>query len=187
MLGKKRKISTTEIERAREERITATAEKLKVQILSMENKKEELVSKVIEAKRKGLPAQEQQARGLLKRCIASQKQASGMLMTLELAVQSRDLASLNMQFLECIGNLSDDMRTAAKKSNAKQAEKKYLKAMYASQQQSAELDKMLDIGDYAAVASIGSDKFGEFDTEIDALVEHAEAFGVTTTQKQKLY
>lgn len=187
MFGKKQKKSAAEIEREREERITVTAEKLKVQILSMENKKDELVSKVVEAKQKGLSAQEQQARGLLRKCMASQKQASGMLMTLELAVQSRDLASLNRQFLECIGSLSEDMQTSAKKSNAKKTEKQYLKAMYVSQKQSAELDKMLDIGDYAAVASVGADKFAEFDTEIDSLVEQAETFGGVKTKKQKLY
>ncbi len=175
MAFKKNKKTAAEVEAEREKRINDTADKLKVQILTMENKKAVLLNKVIEARQKGLAPQEEQARSLLRKCMASQKQASGMLMTLELAVQSRDLAELNRQFLDCIGVLSEDISVSAKKSNAKKAEKKYLEAMYASKRQSEELDKMIEMGDYAAVASIDKDKFEEFNDEIDVLVEQAES------------
>ena len=172
--SKKEKKTKEELDNERAARVSATADNLKVQILTMERKQDELLAKVVEARQKGLKNQEEQARGLLRKCMAQHKQASGMLMTLELAIQSRDLASLNQQFLECITTLSRDTQTSVKKSNAKQAEKQYLKATYASQKQSEELDKMLEIGDYAAVASMGGDKFSEFDAEIDALVGQAE-------------
>lgn len=188
MARNKIKKSEAEIEAEREKRISATAEKLKVQILTMENKKDYLLGKIIEARQMGLKGQEEQARGLLRKCMASQKQANGMLMTLELAVQSRDLAMLNRQFLDCIGVISEDISVSAKKSNAKKAEKQYLKAMYAAKLQSAELDKMLEIGDYASVASIDEGKFEEYNEEIDTLVEQTEAGtfkGFSTRKTQK--
>ena len=172
----------------REKKILDTADKLKVQVLTMENKKSVLLDKVLEAKEKGLEQQEQQARGLLRRYLASQKRAQGMLMTLELAIQSRDLAELNHQFLECLGDLSDEISSSVKKSNAKKAEKKYLRSLYANKKQVEELDKMLEVGDYASVASIDQDKYEEFDSEIDALVAQKENYpnlktAVNKTQK----
>lgn len=181
---KKQKKSKEELEREREARVNATADKLRVQILTIEGKKESLLKKVIEARQKGLKSQEEQARGLLRRCMATQKQANGMLMTLELAMQSRDLAVLNQQFLECIGTLSQDIEVSAAKSDAKRTEKKYLRAMYASSKQSEELDRMLEVGDYASMAAMDGDKFGEFDSDIDSLIAEAE-FGGTGTGKTK--
>ncbi len=185
---KKRVKNEAELNREREARISKASENLKVQILTMENKNNVLLSKVLEARRTGLKSQENQARGLLKKNMASLKQTRGMLMTLELAVQSRDLAALNRQFLECIGALSEDIQLSAGKSNAKKAENKYLKAMYVAQKQSEELDKMLEVGDYASMASVDGDKFSEFDGEIDSLIELAESGAMPNAniRKQKI-
>lgn len=171
---KRVKKSKEELHRERDERINKTADALKAQVISLEAKRDLLLSKVVEAKQKGLSGQVEQARGLLKRCMAAQKQANSMLMTLELAIQSRDLSELNRQFLESIGVLSQDIMVSAGKSNAKKAEKQYLKALYASHKQSQQLDKMLEIGDYASAASMVGDGFNEFDAEIDALIEKTE-------------
>jgi len=186
-MSKKIKKSSEELEREREARINTVADKLKVQMLTMEQKKDILLGKVVEARQKGLKSQEEQARGLLRKCLATHKQASGMLMTLELAVQSRDLAILNNQFLECIGTLSEDIQFAAGKSNAKKASKKYLKALYVSKKQSDELNEMLEAGDYATVAALDGDKFAEFDEEIDSLIELAEngSFSNKNLNRQK--
>ena len=106
MFGKNKKMSKEEAAAQREKRINETADKLHAQVITIGKQKQVLIGKVVEAKRKGLPVQEKQARGLLKKCLAAEKRTSGMLMTLELAVQSRDLADLNRQFIECIGDLS---------------------------------------------------------------------------------
>ena len=174
----KKKMTEAELAREREERIASVAKNLKMQIMAMENKKNELFSKVLEARQKGLKAQEEQARGLMRKCMATQRQANGMLMTLELAVQSRDLAELNKQFLECIGTLSQDTAVSAKKTNIKKTEKQYLKAMYAAGQQTKDIDRMLELGQYASIATADSDSFTEFDTEIDGMLEMA---GVTSS------
>ena len=180
-----KKKNKAEVEAEREKRINETADKLKVQILTMENKKTVLLDKVLEARNKGLEQQEQQARSLLRKCMAGQKQANAMLMTLELAIQSRDLADLNRQFLDCLGALSDQINVSAKKSNAKKTEKKYLRSVYANKKQMDELDKMLEVGDYASVASVDQDKFEEFNGEIDALVEQAESSHYTSSATKK--
>ena len=181
MFSKKQKKSKEELAAEREERVQATQKNLKIQISAMEKKRELLLSKVLEARQKGLPNQESQARGLLRQCLASQKQANAMLMTLELAIQSRDLANLNQQFVECIGALSDDIVFASKKTNTKKAEKKYLHSVYAFQQQTEKINGMLEMGDYAAAASVGGDRFTEFDEEIDGMIESAE-LGVVELQ-----
>ena len=103
--------SEEQIEQERETRIKNVSGNIRAQLITMNNKQSVLVSKVIEAKNKGLNEQEKQARSLLARCLASIRRAEGMLMTLELAVQSRDLAKLNCEFLRCIGDLSDDIST----------------------------------------------------------------------------
>ncbi len=172
MFGKKKKKETEE---ERSQRIALTAEKLRSQIAAIGNQKNVLLSKVMEARQKGLPAQEEQARTLLKRSMAAEKRANAMLMTLELAVQSRDLAELNKQFLEAIGSLSTDITAAASKTDTKRAEKEYMKAMYASSKQTAALDEMLAVGDYGAVLAEGADSYSEFDDEIDAMLRSAEA------------
>ena len=93
---KKKEVKSAEqIEQEREERIERVSTQIRTQLISMNKKKDSLVFQVVEAKRRGLPAQEKQARGLLSRCLASIKRIDGMLMTIELAVQSRDLAKLN--------------------------------------------------------------------------------------------
>lgn len=172
MFGKKKKKETEE---ERNSRIALTAEKLRTQIDAIGKQKNVLLSKVMEARRKGLSVQEEQARTLLKRSMAAEKRANAMLMTIELAVQSRDLAELNKQFLEAIGSLSTDITTAATKTDTKRAEKEYMKAMYASSRQTAALDEMLEVGNYSAVLSEGADSFSEFDDEIDSMIKDAES------------
>ena len=123
------------------------------------------------------------------RYLASIKRAEGMLLTLELAVQTRDLAKLNYDFLQCIGDLSDDISKSTKKFDTKKTEEKYTRALYNSGKQLDEIDKFLEIGDYAAAVSADSNSYSEFDEEIDTLIEDAEKVAPQTTQtsKKKIY
>lgn len=181
--------SGQEIEREREERIKATSDRIKVQLITMNNKKDALLSNILSARKKGLKAQEQQARGVMARYLASIKRAEGMLLTLELAVQTRDLAKLSYDFLQCIGDLSDDISKSTKKFDTKKTEEKYTRALYNSGKQLDEIDKFLEIGDYAAAVSADSNSYSEFDEEIDTLIEDAEKVAPQTTQtsKKKIY
>ena len=181
--------SKEEMEREREERIKATSDRIKVQLITMNNKKDALLSNILSARQKGLKAQEQQARGVLARYLASIKRSEGMLFTLELAVQTRDLAKLNYEFLQCIGDLSDDISQSTQKFNAKKTEEKYTKALYNSSKQLDEIDKFLEIGDYAAAVSADTNSYSEFNEEIDMLIENAENAAMSGTQaaKNKLF
>lgn len=181
--------SEKQLECEREERIKATSDRIKVQLITMNNKKDALLSNILSARKKGLKAQEQQARGVMARYLASIKRAEGMLLTLELAVQTRDLAKLNYDFLQCIGDLSDDISKSTKKFDTNKTEEKYTRALYNSGKQLDEIDKFLEIGDYAAAVSADSNSYSEFDEEIDTLIEDAEKVTpqITQTPKKKIY
>lgn len=186
-IKKKPKKTEEELKKEREERIAEVQKKLKLQIVSLNKKKDSAFAKVVEARSKGLTAQEKQARGLLKQSMASCKRAEGMLMTLELAVESRDLAELNMNFLKSIGDLSDDIISAGKNSdNVKNVENKYLKANYRMQKQKENIDEMLSVGEYASVASMGEDEYSEFDDQIDEMINDATFADSALFGKQKI-
>ena len=135
----------------------------------------------MEARTKGLKEQEAQARGLVKQTMAAIKRANGMLMTLELAIESRDLAELNVNFLESIGSLSDDILGSGKtmsKSRIKRIGDKFLVSQYAADKQRKQMDEMLAIGDYASLVSSDSGQYSEFDDEIDSMLESTPAMPV---------
>ena len=156
MFGKKQKKSPEELAKEREERLASTADKLRAQMITMDAQKNKLFKTMLDARRQGLKPQEEQARGLMRRCLATQKQVSGMLMTLELAVQSRDIAVLGRQFMECIGAISEDITVSEEKTNVKKTQQKYLKAMYSSGKQAEKIDEFIAMGDYAsAVERLG--------------------------------
>ena len=173
---RKKKTQENELEftAQREATIEEVIKKLRIQGLTMENKKNELFKKLMEARQKGFKSQEEQARGLMRRCMAMQRQASGMLMTLELAVQARDVTLIIGQFLECIGAISQDIIDATNKADFKTTQKKYLKAMYAFKTQSAKLDELLALGEYAGNVAEDSELFSEFNHEIDLMIKQAE-------------
>ncbi len=171
----KKKISNEELTEIREKKYRETSYKLKNIIAHMDDKKDDLLSKVIEARRKGLAKQEKDARSLLKKCLATKKQVEGMLMTLELAVESRDLASTSQSFMESIGDLSKEIQVSNKKTNVKKTRKQYLKALYASKLQTNKIDEFLSLGDYDSVLSFDDNKGMEFDDEINSMIEDAEA------------
>ena len=170
------KKSPEELKREREKKIAETIGALKLQIVQLNKKKDIAFAKVYDARQKGLKEQEEQARGLLKQTMAASKRAEGMLMTLELAKESRDLAELNMNFLTSIGDLSEDILAAGKKTSAAKTKKignKYAKAVFEAGKQKERIDDMLSVGDYASAASMGSDSYSEFDDEIDSMLDNA--------------
>ena len=190
LFGGKPKKSPEELKKEREEKIASTSNALKMQLVTLERKKEAVLKKVVEAKQKGLPEQEKQARGLLKQTMASIKREQGMLMTLELAVESRDLAQLNLNFLDSIGNLSEDIISSSQKTSEAKARKvgdKYLRAVYEAGQQKERIDNMLSMGEFSTVVSDEIDQYSEFDAEIDGMVESAEtSTGISSASQNRI-
>lgn len=174
MFFKKQKKTKAETEKEWTEKIEKTENNLRNQILFLKKTKEILFSEILEARSKNLSVQEKQFRNRLGNCMSQIKRTEGMLMTLELAKQTRDLAEINKQFLECIGDISEDVVYAEKNTKIKKTENRYLRAMYAAEKQSEELDKMLDMGNFTAVAEADEGKYCEFDSEIDSMIEQAE-------------
>ena len=183
LFNKKPKLSPEEQKKQREEKIKNTANALRMQIVSLEKKKDIVLRKVVEAKQKGLPEQEKQARGLMKQTLAAIKREEGMLMTLELAIESRDLAQLNMNFLDSIGTLSEDIISSCQKTSESRARRvgdRYMRAVYEANQQKERIDNMLELGEFSTVVGDDVDKYTEFDDEIDGMVESAElSSGIT--------
>ena len=173
MFGKKKnKKSPEELKAEREAKIREVQKGLKLQIVQLNKKKDSAFARVVEARNKGLSSQEKQARGLLKQTMAAGKRAEGMLMTLELAMESRDLAELNTEFLKGISVLSDDIVSASKDSaNVKQVEEKYKKAMFKMEKQKENIDEMIAVGEYSSAASVNEDEYTEFDDEIDSMLD----------------
>ncbi|MBQ8358161.1 MAG: hypothetical protein IJX39_10225 [Clostridia bacterium] len=184
MFKKKAKMTPEEQKAARNERISKVVEELRKQIITVKRKKEAVLGMLMDARAKNNAAGEQQARGALRQWIATEKRTENMLMTLELAILTSDLSELNHSFMVCIGELSDVVSESGKKTDVKKTEDKYLKALYASEKQKEDVDRMLDIGKYAEVAATGSDQNMEFDDEIDSMVANAEHMGMRPNRQQ---
>lgn len=165
------------------EKLEVMQSNLQVHLLKVQKNRNEVFDKLVEARRKGLAAQETTARNLMKKSMAAEKQISGMIVSLGLAVQARDLATLTRNFVECIGVISKDLIGAVSKTNAKKAERDYLKILYASQKQEENLDNMLMAGDYSLNNLEYGSKYEEFDAEIDALLAHVETNNALTQEK----
>ena len=170
LFSRKPKKTAEELKREREAKIVSTAENLRLQVLAIGKKSELAVRKVKEAQMKGLPEQEKQARNQARQFLASKKRAEGMLMSLELAVQARDLSELNANFLSCLGDLSDCVVMDSNSVNTKKIEEKYMKSLYAQQKQTQQVDEMLAIGEYGNIASMNADSHMELDTELDDML-----------------
>ena len=173
MFGKK-KAKKAEPQLSLEERLAATEQRMRAQLLKVQKAKNEALASFLEARRHGMTAQEWRASALLKRQLAAERQINGMLLSMRLTVQERDLATLTRSFIECMGDVSRELTGAVAKTDAKKAEKDYLRAMYAARRQEENLDNMLAVGDYAAMETGESAAYSEFDSEIDALVQTAE-------------
>lgn len=174
MFKKKVKKSTEELKAERDAKMKRVSEEMRGQLLALQKQKNMALNMLMEARAKNLPEQERQARGALRQCIATEKRTEGMLMSLELAVLSSNLAELNHNFMEAIGELSDVVVDSQKKTDVKKVEEKYMKSLYAKKKQEESIDEMLEVGKYAEVASMGEDRYTEYDGEIDSLLENAE-------------
>lgn len=189
LFSKKPKKSKEEIEKEREAKIAKTASDLKIQLVTLAKKKESIFQKVMVARQKGLTEQERQARGLLKQAMMAEKRADAMLMTLELATESKDMAELNMNFLESIGALSEDIIASSKNtkdSKAKKIEDKYMRAIYESELQRERVGKLLEIGDYAGVMNSETDEYSDLDKEIDGMIEQTMPSAQYVINKQRI-
>lgn len=172
MFGKKKeKKSKAELDSEREARLDATEKKMQLGIMKLEKTRDTFFNGMMEARKKGLKVQEQQYRANLSRCLAQIKMQQGSLMTLQLARQSKDLVEAQKDFIECLGLISQDIDVNSKKTNIKQAEDQYLKAKFAVQKQSEDIDQLLELDKYSDVASQDIGKYGEFDQQIDEMIE----------------
>ena len=175
LFSKKNKKTKEEIQKEREETVAKTSTALKLQIATLNKKKEVVLKKVVEAKQKGLKEQENQARNLLKQTLAAMKREEGMLMTLELAIESRDLAQLNMNFLNSIGTLSEDIISSGKQTSAGKAKKigdKYLRAVYESNKQKDRIKKaymsgVVELNDFEEDLKVINEKLDNLNKELE--------------------
>ena len=177
LFSKKPKKTKEEIRKETKEKAMKTSNDLTMQIMTLTKKKDTFQNKMIEARRKGLKEQEMQARNLLKQTMASIKRVEGMLMTLELAMEARDLAELNVRCLDAIGSLSQDIIGSSQQTSPSKAKKindTYLRARFESVKQAETIDGMLAVGEYASVATQNEGLYSEFDDEIDGMLEDAD-------------
>lgn len=159
----------------RQQKINNTLNSFQIQLVKLGKQKSYLLGKMSEARRNGLKAQEQQARGLLRNCLAHEKRVLGMQMQLDLAVQSRDLSNLQQAFLECVGTMADEIDGNVTKSTVKKSKKKYVKSLFNLGKQNERMDDFLQEGDYAMAISSGTNDSTEFDEEIDGMLENLDA------------
>ena len=165
------KKTSEQIAAERQQKINDTLNAFQIQLVKLGKQKSYLLGKMNEARRNGLKTQEQQARGLLRNCLAHEKRVLGMQMQLDLAVQSRDLSNLQQSFLECVGTMADEIDGNVTKSDVKKSKKKYVKSLFNLSKQNERMDDFLQEGDYAMAISSNSNDSTEFDEEIDRMME----------------
>ena len=152
--------------------IHSEIEQLKVFILTMERQKNELFTQLMEARKNSLLDHEEQARGLMRKCYAMQEQAQAMLMTLELAVRSRDIALLQGEFLERMDSIADKIGTVTvSKTKIKKTKDKYMHALGKSSKQADRLDELIESCSVVTETVVDSDKFVEYDQEIEERIK----------------
>lgn len=168
----KEKKTEEQLKRERKEKALETANGIRMQLITVNKKKNVIFSKLVECKQKGLKEQEAQARNQLRQYLATEKRYEGMLMSIELAMEQADLNDLNISFLKSINELSLSI-TPPKKSkiNMKKTKNNFLKALYNQEITKQKTDEMLDVGDYANAAAFGIEEHSEFDDEIDKMLE----------------
>ena len=174
---KKEKKTKEQLEQEREVRLDNAEKKLRMGIKSLENSRAEFFNGMMEARRKGLQAQEQQYRATLSRCMAQIKMQEGALLTLRLARQTRDLVAAQREFVDCLGIISKETVTDEKKTNIKKTEKQYLKAKFAVGKETEKIDNFLELDKYSDIADMETGKYSEFDSEIDAMIKDASMGG----------
>ncbi len=169
---KKRKSDV--LERDKDESLRSTLEKLRLKLITYENEQAFAVSKTLEAKKKKLPVEEKRWRNMLGRNIVMQKRIQRMIMTIELAMHTRDMAKLNHDFVQCMGDLADDINLAAENFDTKKLEKKYTKAMFEAERQMDKIDALMDLGDDVFSVSADANAVSECEGEVEAMLREAE-------------
>ncbi|MCD8201455.1 MAG: hypothetical protein LUD47_05260 [Clostridia bacterium] len=184
----KNKKSPQELEEERSARLQTTLDNMNTQLIKLDKIKKTYASKAAEAEARGLETQKQQARSLLKKTMQQEKQIYGMVMSIELAVQTKELSSISEAFLQCMDDISADLSTNTGKVNVKKVQNQFMKAGYAQKQQEERLNQMLDTGDYALLGEMGADEATEFDDDVDAMIRDAAKAvpgGITGTNKNR--
>ena len=164
-----------ELEQARQEKIDRTLNNFAIQLKRLDNNKQFLTAKIVEARKKGLKQQEQHARGLLGQCLSQEHRVLSMQMQLELLDTQKSLNSLQMDFMTCINDISAEVESNSNKAVAKKTKKNYVKTLYTINEQNKRIDDVLDIGDYAIDQEVATGQYSKFDDEIDSLISEEES------------
>lgn len=174
----KEKKTEEQLKKERREKANKIANDLKLQLITISKKKDGVFAKLVECREKGLKEQEQMARNQLRQYLATEKRYQGMLMSMELAMDAADLNDLNIRFLNSMNELSQSVITPKQgKVNMKKTKQNYMKALYNQEKTKEATDQMLELGDYASAASIGSETYNEYDSEIDAMLDNQSYVG----------
>ncbi len=183
---KKPKKSEAELEAERVARIENTCKKFEVQLLQVSKNKEGYITKLLKAKAQGLPEQELILHNKLVELMKMEKQIMGMAMSMQIALQAREVASLTKSFMECMASISEDIIAETKETDGKTAQKTLMKAAYNQQKQSEMLDQMMETQDFTMLGQMDKAQSSEFDHEIDALLQNAaRAKGYTSIPGNK--
>ncbi len=175
LFKKKPKKSEAELNAEREAKYNNIMNRLRVQLLSMEKQKASAATKVVRAQQQGLSAQVETGKKMMRRCLAIEKRINGMIMNLEYAMQSREIAMISKGFLECMGEIGADISGVVDKTDAKKASKQYEKAMFKLEKQTNDIDTMLEMSDASLEHSLAGEQYSAaYDEEIDALIKQAE-------------
>ena len=180
---KNRQQKKEEQEKARQQRFQDLMNRLRIQDITIEKQKQELISRVKAAQANGLSVQANKGRQLLANCLAMEKRIKGMIMDLEFSVQSRDLAELTKSFLVCLKDIGEDIRKEVAQTDTK-AEKEYEKAMYALERQTKILDSALQTTDISMSERFADAAYSkEIEEELDALVGKKQST-LSNTQRE---
>lgn len=178
---KKPKKSEAELNAEREAKYNSLMNKLRVQLLSMEKQKTSAAAKVVRAQQQGLSAQVETGKKMMRRCLVMEKRINGMIMNLEYAMQSREIAMISKGFLECMAEIGADISGVVDKTDAKTASKQYEKAMFKLERQTTDIDTVLDMTEASFEHSAAGEQYSAaVDEEIDSLIKQAESGGMTS-------
>ncbi len=169
-------------------RLEATQKNLRIQLLKLETLKKNYVQKAAEAQSKGLNSQVDVAKNMLRKTMKTEKQISGMLMSIELGLQAKELVSITQSFVQCMNDISADIITDADATEFKKSKDILMKAAYKQKKQEEMLDQMLDSGNYSLLGTTDAETESEFDSEIDSLINSASSttrFGNADTFRMK--
>lgn len=153
--------------------VLRTVNALKKHIARLDEMREEYLKKAKDAKLKGMAASYNVARSGLKAAIIQHKNAEVMLLTIEIALQYKDFASLTGSFVRGIGIAGKELNKEIGKMNFKKASKLFSKGFASLGNADKGLKNLLEQTETTYAAATDDTKL---DAEIDGLIGIEAAF-----------